>query len=1057
MSSYVTLRSQFTEIRQQYRPHSSGNGRAAMLYPGVITSPGNGTNYGTSEYPYSEDETRNNSDILMFPVLAGTLVMAYNIPELSNTLTLTMDHVVGIYNGTYTWWNDTAFKIQNPNSTFPNASIKPVVRYFPAGSTYIFTKCLSVHSRFWNQSYGTFWEKSYWNGSINFEYGHRSVGMGDTITSLAYSIGYVPVWLAESVNLRYATIVNRIGSVTSPKSMRNLLNSMDSNRQAIFSTRQLISNLIETAPLNTYPIIGYSYMIVRLASSAVCPEVVNLARYIEWLTTSQQAREIASSFGMSTVTKDMATGIENRVLNRFICGKYLVKDLLSKQKQEEERKTNSWKVPFSVSVSIFLLVLVGLVAVGLHQRKKFIKMIDRDDWKIDSSDIEYIVGKRSSMEFASTDQIYSISSINNTDNIDTNTTTTATTNTVTTTTTTTITTAAATNNKNIQNNNNNPIKNLKKTISHNLTKFQMNLSGGSQSKPTTQLAHPKSTRIFGKYKDVGMCFSEMWLGESFSANFKVRQVLNRMRNSIENENLARFYGLTLIGERLYIAEEFCEKGNLIGVLKHAKYKLDDNFRYSISKDLLQGLAYLHRNEITHGLLTTDCCVVNSRWAVKITSWCYNLIHQTGFSSSGGKKFTKSLLTIYKEGLKESEKSQFEFWLPPEVYFENGQTYQATRQSDIFNFGLILFKIFSTSSNETSSEHDDQTLNQPNRDDSDKPIQVPRLAKLATTRSLPPKVKFIIERACLADTLARPNAEKLSYMLRSAQASRKNNILDNIVETIEKYGNEMETRASELQVKLKNYIDERDKFLSKTFPSWTLRQIHLGNRNDSRLHKSLTVLAIKIWFQTNQTISGSDIPSGNYENYVRDCIDEFSKNLDDLLDENSWLFKIDQTSTSVVLIAGFNGMPVGQNVGKMVQLSFAYRKSMEKMMTDVFKRYSPTYTLQNAEACTSPIRLGTTLHTGPVYFYVNYDPSDLTLCKFVAHGEALTTATKINESFGISLNKSCTVITDELLKHLPVSVKNIRVQSIPNAIEDINLYWIEPEIIKREEKNMPLIN
>ena len=52
---------------------------------------------------------------------------------------------------------------------------------------------------------------------------------------------------------------------------------------------RLTSSLIDCEGMETYPISGYSYFIVRMTQADNCSVAVELARYIEWLLTSEQA------------------------------------------------------------------------------------------------------------------------------------------------------------------------------------------------------------------------------------------------------------------------------------------------------------------------------------------------------------------------------------------------------------------------------------------------------------------------------------------------------------------------------------------------------------------------------------------------------------------------------------------------------------------------------------------------------------------------------------------------------------------------------------------------
>ena len=51
------------------------------------------------------------------------MVLAYNLQGI-DSLNLTIDHIVGMYNGTYTWWNDTSIQDVNPYAALPDREIR---------------------------------------------------------------------------------------------------------------------------------------------------------------------------------------------------------------------------------------------------------------------------------------------------------------------------------------------------------------------------------------------------------------------------------------------------------------------------------------------------------------------------------------------------------------------------------------------------------------------------------------------------------------------------------------------------------------------------------------------------------------------------------------------------------------------------------------------------------------------------------------------------------------------------------------------------------------------
>src|SRR5271169_1348632 len=92
-----------------YQGVGSGAGKTAII--------GNTVDFAGSDAVLTSDETTKGVDLQMFPILAGAVVMMYNIPELDPkgpVLILDGNSLVGIYNGTITKWNDPAIAALNP-------------------------------------------------------------------------------------------------------------------------------------------------------------------------------------------------------------------------------------------------------------------------------------------------------------------------------------------------------------------------------------------------------------------------------------------------------------------------------------------------------------------------------------------------------------------------------------------------------------------------------------------------------------------------------------------------------------------------------------------------------------------------------------------------------------------------------------------------------------------------------------------------------------------------------------------------------------------------------
>ena len=202
------------------------------------------------------------------------IVLAYNIPGIAN-LVLTREQIVGIYNGSINNWSDPTFAEHNPDVDLPNATIVPVARYEPSGSTEIFTRSLSSFSEAWADQYGTFDTPTGWNASAVKTFVQRMSEMAFMIRRQPYHVGYMTAESAVEADIPFASIVNKRGRVTIGNK-KSVLAAMEERLYNM--TPRLTSNLIDCEGDKTYPIAAYSYFVVHMKQFGNCSAAAAVKR-----------------------------------------------------------------------------------------------------------------------------------------------------------------------------------------------------------------------------------------------------------------------------------------------------------------------------------------------------------------------------------------------------------------------------------------------------------------------------------------------------------------------------------------------------------------------------------------------------------------------------------------------------------------------------------------------------------------------------------------------------------------------------------------------------------
>ncbi|ELT98800.1 hypothetical protein CAPTEDRAFT_46330, partial [Capitella teleta] len=209
--TYEYSRKQWVNLKMTYNDQSSRTGKLAIMEGSV--------QYGATDAELTAVEKMQAPDLQMFPVVAGAVAVAYNLPAVPS-LVLSRSALVGIFNGSITWWNDTRLTQLNPQVPFPQKRIIVVARADYAGTTEIFTGALSAFDSNWAATVGTFAEglepngvnHSRWNMSVVKQYGLTSRGMVGMLLSLHCAIGYLSIAEVIRANITYASLISQTGN-----------------------------------------------------------------------------------------------------------------------------------------------------------------------------------------------------------------------------------------------------------------------------------------------------------------------------------------------------------------------------------------------------------------------------------------------------------------------------------------------------------------------------------------------------------------------------------------------------------------------------------------------------------------------------------------------------------------------------------------------------------------------------------------------------------------------------------------------------------------------------
>lgn len=281
-----------------YQGVGSGGGKKAIVDRTV--------DFAGSDSLLKDEEYQAGSDLQMYPMLAGAVVVIYTLPDLAPedpALILDRQTLVDIYNGKVNKWNDTAIATLNPflAAKLPDATITVVHRSDGSGTTEIFTKALAAFSQDWTAGAGSSieWPVDKAGNGIG---GKGNQGVAATVINTPNSLGYVELSYAVSNKLPFAQMVNKAGNTV--KADADTLQSAMVDFAAAFDAK-LTATIVDAEGANSWPISGYTYIILHTQSMDDCIKAKKLIEFLNWALTDEGAIKRASDLGYAPLPQNV--------------------------------------------------------------------------------------------------------------------------------------------------------------------------------------------------------------------------------------------------------------------------------------------------------------------------------------------------------------------------------------------------------------------------------------------------------------------------------------------------------------------------------------------------------------------------------------------------------------------------------------------------------------------------------------------------------------------------------------------------------------------------------
>lgn len=292
-----------TGVRVNYQSIGSGGGIRQLTEKTV--------DFGASDAPMTDEELAAAPGTVHIPTVIGAVAVAYNLPEVQQTLRLSGETLADIFLGNVTRWNDPALQALNPGVSLPERDILVIRRSDGSGTTFVFSEYLAAVSPEWGQRVGV-------GKAVNWPVGlgaKGNEGVTGQVKQAEGAIGYVEHVYAEQNDLPTVALQNREGAFVSP--------TTDGARAAAAGAAEamqpgddLTLSLVNASGEGSYPITTWTYLLLP-ANFADCARGSAVVDLVRWTLTEGDAA--AQELGYAPLPPNVEAEALSR-LDALTCG-----------------------------------------------------------------------------------------------------------------------------------------------------------------------------------------------------------------------------------------------------------------------------------------------------------------------------------------------------------------------------------------------------------------------------------------------------------------------------------------------------------------------------------------------------------------------------------------------------------------------------------------------------------------------------------------------------------------------------------------------------------------
>ncbi|XP_045491342.1 receptor-type guanylate cyclase Gyc76C-like isoform X1 [Colias croceus] len=459
-----------------------------------------------------------------------------------------------------------------------------------------------------------------------------------------------------------------------------------------------------------------------------------------------------------------------------------------------------------------------------------------------------------------------------------------------------------------------------------------------------------------------------------------REVMKEMRllRDLRHDNLNSFIGAVVEPLRVLLITDYCAKGSLYDIIENEDIKLDNMFISSLVHDLIKGMIFIHTSPlIFHGNLKSSNCVVTSRWMLQVTDFG---LHELRYSAEndfiGEHQYYRGLLWKSPELLRELD-------------YPNAQV-GGTQKGDVYAFGIILYEIIARRGPFGLTSLEPKEI-----------VERVKRGRVEGEEAFRPDTQALEGRAdeyvvaamrdCWHEEPAlRPDFPTLRTRLKKMKSGKSRNIMDQMMDMMEKYANNLEELVNE---RTRLLIEEKQKtedLLHRMLPKSVARRLTTGEGVEPESFDSVTIYFSDIVGFTAMSAESTPLQVVNFLNDLYTVFDRIIRGYD--------VYKVETIGDAYMVVSGLPIRNNDRHVGEIASMALELLNAVKSHKIS----HRPNEILK--------LRIG--IHTGAVVAGV----VGLTMPRYCLFGDTVNTASRMEsngEPLRIHISPSCKQALDKL--------------------------------------------